>query len=342
MLTAAALLVLGLILAGLAVWLARALTAFRADNSRQLESRTAEVDRRLQGLTETVDRRLAELDTKVDRRMEHASQQTNAIHKQLGDVGRATEQLAEQAKELGTAPAGAAPAEGERRVRRAPAGQPAADRLPADGVFAPAQFRAASGWTPSIVVDRLVPMDSKFPLDNFERIVERRTTNQRQQLEKLFARDVKGHIDAIAASTSVPTRAPTTSRSCTCRRRRSTTSSPAARPARCSSTRTPAELPVSPKTLRRVPADDRARAEGNPDRAARAGGHGLLRAAAEGFRSHSARTSTRRQAPRQRAERYVEAEKRLERFGTKLEQAAESPAELAAEAHELPRALDAA
>ena len=41
-------------------------------------------------------------------------------------------------------------------------------------------------------------------------------------------------------------------------------------------------------------------------------------------------------------ERYVDAEKRLERFGTKLEQAAESPAELPAEAHELPRAVDAA
>ena len=41
-------------------------------------------------------------------------------------------------------------------------------------------------------------------------------------------------------------------------------------------------------------------------------------------------------------ERYADAEKRLERFGTKLEQAAESPAELPAEAHELPRAVDAA
>ena len=36
MLTAAALLVLGLILAGLSVWLSRALTAFLTDSSRHL------------------------------------------------------------------------------------------------------------------------------------------------------------------------------------------------------------------------------------------------------------------------------------------------------------------
>src|SRR5204862_8188286 len=40
--------------------------------------------------------------------------------------------------------------------------------------------------------------------------------------------------------------------------------------------------------------------------------------------------------------KFVESEKRLGRFETKLEQAAESPAELQAGAHELPRAVDAA
>ena len=178
MLTAAALLVLGLILAGLAVWLARALTAFRADNSRQLESRTAEVDRRLQGLTEAVDRRLADLDTKVDRRLEHASQQTNAIHKQLGDVGRATAQLAEQRERPGTAAAGAAPAEGERRLRRAPAREPAARPVAGDAYSLQHALRGGERVDAVIRVDQLVPIDSKFPLDNFERMRRRaRTTS---------------------------------------------------------------------------------------------------------------------------------------------------------------------
>src|SRR5437762_13706229 len=87
--------------AALAVWLTRALQAFKADSDVILAGRNAEVGRQLEGITATMDRRLGELDTKVDRRMEHASKQTNAIHKQLGDVGRATTLLREHAKELG-------------------------------------------------------------------------------------------------------------------------------------------------------------------------------------------------------------------------------------------------
>src|SRR6185312_8515953 len=50
-----------------------------------------------------------------------------------------------------------------------------------------------------IRVDRIVPIDSKFPLDNFERMVAADNDIERQQFEKLFARDVKGHVDSIAA-----------------------------------------------------------------------------------------------------------------------------------------------
>ena len=49
-----------------------------------------------------------------------------------------------------------------------------------------------------IKVDRLVPIDSKFPLDNFERMLGAENDIERQQHEKLFARDVKAHVDAIA------------------------------------------------------------------------------------------------------------------------------------------------
>ena len=50
-----------------------------------------------------------------------------------------------------------------------------------------------------IKVDRIVPIDSKFPLDNFERMVAAENDIERAAAEKLFARDLKNHIDAIAA-----------------------------------------------------------------------------------------------------------------------------------------------
>jgi DNA recombination protein RmuC len=199
MLMAAALLVLVLVLAGLAVWLARALAALRADSSAQLERRGADVDRRLEGLTERVDRRLAELDTKVDRRLEHASQQTNAIHRQLGDVGRATQQLAEQAKDLGQLQQLLRPPKARGGFGELLLGNLLADRLPPTAYTLQHTFRSGERVDAIIRVDRLVPIDAKFPLDNFERFVDAQDDDARQLHAKAFARDVKIHIDAIAA-----------------------------------------------------------------------------------------------------------------------------------------------
>src|SRR5580765_5513260 len=88
----------------LAFWLSRRLGGSGAETARVLDEllglRNREVDGRLEAITATMDRRLGELDTKVDRRLEHAAKQTNAIHKQLGEVGQATVQMAEQAKGL--------------------------------------------------------------------------------------------------------------------------------------------------------------------------------------------------------------------------------------------------
>jgi DNA recombination protein RmuC len=199
MLMAAALLVLVLVLAGLAVWLARALAALRTDSSQQLESRNAEVDRRLQGLTEAVDRRLADLDTKVDRRLEHASQQTNAIHRQLGDVGRATAQLAEQAKDLGQLQQLLRPPKARGGFGELLLANLLADRLPPSAYALQHTFRSGERVDAVIRVDKLVPVDAKFPLDNFERFVDAQDDESRQLHAKAFARDVKIHIDAIAS-----------------------------------------------------------------------------------------------------------------------------------------------
>jgi DNA recombination protein RmuC len=199
MLMAAALLVLVLVLAGLAVWLARALAGLRAHSSTQLESRNAEVDRRLQGLTEAVDRRLADLDTKVDRRLEHASKQTNAIHRQLGDVGRATAQLAEQAKDLGQLQQLLRPPKARGGFGELLLANLLADRLPPSAYSLQHTFRSGERVDAVIRVDKLVPVDAKFPLDNFERLVDAEDDESRQLHAKAFARDVKIHIDAIAS-----------------------------------------------------------------------------------------------------------------------------------------------
>jgi DNA recombination protein RmuC len=48
------------------------------------------------------------------------------------------------------------------------------------------------------VHDRVVPIDSKFPLENFRRAREVEDEGERKRARQQFARDVKRHIDAIA------------------------------------------------------------------------------------------------------------------------------------------------
>ena len=198
MLTLVVALVLLAGLGTLAVWLARTLQAFRVQAEAGLDQRNGDVERRLQGITETMDRRLGALDDKVDRRLEHASKQTNAIHKQLGDVGRATATLAEQAKELGQLQQVLRPPKARGGFGELLLGNLLRDRLPPQAYQLQYGFKGGERVDAVIKVDRLAPIDAKFPLDNFERLVDAGDEAERELHEKAFARDVKGHIDAIA------------------------------------------------------------------------------------------------------------------------------------------------
>jgi DNA recombination protein RmuC len=59
-------------------------------------------------------------------------------------------------------------------------------------------FKSGERVDAVIRVERLIPVDAKFPLDNFQRMVEAEDDASRTLYEKAFARDMKGHVDAVA------------------------------------------------------------------------------------------------------------------------------------------------
>jgi len=190
------------VVGALILWLARVLRSelggLRAESGAQLTERNADVDRRLHALVETMDRRLSELDTKVDRRLESASRTTSQIHERLGKVDEATAQMLDRAKDLARLEQALRPPKARGGFGELLLANLLRDRLPHHSFELQYGFAGGERVDAVIRVEKLVPVDAKFPLDNFQRGIEAQEESERTLYEKAFARDVKGHIDAIA------------------------------------------------------------------------------------------------------------------------------------------------
>jgi DNA recombination protein RmuC len=69
------------------------------------------------------------------------------------------------------------------------------------------QHRFSTGDRVDAVIhigDRLVPVDAKFPLENFQRILEETDETTRRQWRRAFVRDVKARVDEIAKKYILP------------------------------------------------------------------------------------------------------------------------------------------
>jgi DNA recombination protein RmuC len=178
--------------------------AMREETSTELNARNADVDRRLDAVVETMDRRLGELDTKVDRRLETAGKTTTQIHERLGEVTKATEAMIASAKDLGRLEQVLRPPKARGGFGELLLENLLRDRLPPSAYEVQYTFASGDRVDAIIRADQLVPIDAKFPLDNFERMCAAESDADRQLHEKAFARDVKGHIDAIASKYILP------------------------------------------------------------------------------------------------------------------------------------------
>jgi len=339
MIVTAVLLVLiaaGLAYAGLrALRVLRAeLSALRSDSAHQLAERNADVDRRLEAMTSTMDRRL-----------ETATNTTSAIHQQLGQLGQANAEILARANDLKKLEHALRPPKARGGFGELLLGNLLRDRLPPDAYTLQYGFKTGERVDAVIRVERLVPVDAKFPLDNFERLAEADADDERALHEKAFARDLKIHVDAIAnkyirpdegtydfALMYLPSEAVYYELVCG-RTGALLTYAHEKRVFPVSPTTFTSQLQVIALGLKGMQIEHRAH-EVMAYVAQLQGDLGRFRDDFQVVGKHIGNAQSR----------FAEAEKRLDRFDTKLERAAETETELqpAAVAQELPRALDAA
>lgn len=175
------------------------LAALKRDSAAQLAERTADVDRRLAGMAETFDRRLGQLDVKVDRRLESAQKTSTEIHERLGKVDSAAAQMLERAKDLSRLEQALRPPKARGGFGELLLENLLRDRLPPSAFAIQHTFPSGDRVDAVVRAGQLISVDSKFPLDNYQRLVEAESDAERQLHEKAFARDVRNHVDAIAA-----------------------------------------------------------------------------------------------------------------------------------------------
>lgn len=163
------------------------------------------INEQLRGITDQVNRQLQNSSGEVSRRLDNAAKVIGDVQKNIGELSTASKQIFEVGKNIATLQEILQPPKLRGGLGEQFLGELLSQILPSK--FFTLQYPFSSGEKVDAVIklgEKLVPIDSKFPLDNFRRIIESKTEDERKVCQKAFYRDVKKHIDDIASKYIVP------------------------------------------------------------------------------------------------------------------------------------------
>jgi DNA recombination protein RmuC len=178
----------------------------RLQETRQvLDSRLSEVDQKLGRSLDSVNQRLENNTKTLGERLDNAARVIGDVQKNLGSMSQETQRIKEIGQDIASL----------SQILRSPKlrggmgefflGDLLAQILPPHHFELQYGFR--SGEKVDAVIrlsDRMVPVDAKFPLENFKKMLEAQADDERKGWRRKFVSDVKKHADAIASKYILP------------------------------------------------------------------------------------------------------------------------------------------
>lgn len=148
---------------------------------------------------------LQTLDKNTNTRLDNAAKAIKEVYGKLGEVHQSTKQVNEVAKDIASL----------QEILRAPKMRGGMGELFLSDllkqVLPPARYQLQYHFKSREAVDAvimlkdgMVPVDSKFPLENFKKIIDAVDDGAKLSAKKQFIRDVKKHIDAIRQKYILP------------------------------------------------------------------------------------------------------------------------------------------
>lgn len=184
----------------------------RSELGRALDASTQSLNQQLAQMLTAVNQRLhqnAELMQQTQRalgeRLDSTAQVVGAVQRSLGGLEEANRKIYEIGKDIASL----------QQILRAPKLRGGlgellledllAQILPADHFVAQYTFRTGQKVDAVIKLGTgLVAVDSKFPLENFRRLLDAQTEDDRARVRRAFVADVKRHIDTVATKYILP------------------------------------------------------------------------------------------------------------------------------------------
>jgi DNA recombination protein RmuC len=169
--------------------------------NEQLRTINEQVNQQLQ----LVNQQLQNSSGQIGQRLDSAAKVIGEVRENIGKLSKASEQIFEVGKNIATLQEILRPPKLRGGLGEQFLGELLSQILPSE--FFSLQYQFLSGERVDAVVrlgEKLVPIDSKFPLDNFRRMIEGKTDEEKRAYQRSFFKDVKKHIDDIAGKYILP------------------------------------------------------------------------------------------------------------------------------------------